>query len=199
MTKRPSLAFQFKITLDQVTIPVWRRILVPASYSFWDLHVAIQDAMGWLDYHLHEFQMVNPNTRALERIGIPSDEFESDREVKPGWLVAIADYFSLRFRLADYTYDFGDDWRHTVVMEEFEALDPDLNYPILLGGAGACPPEDVGGPHGYQLFLETIQDQNHPEHQDWLDWAGGSFDPARFDPRDIHFDDPRKRWKTAFE
>ena len=154
--------------------------------------------MGWLDYHLHEFRVINPKTNRLEWIGIPTGEFESDREVKPGWLVAISDYFSWQSRLADYTYDFGDDWKHTVVLEDFEPLDPDLSYPILVGGARACPPEDVGGPHGYQLFLEAIQDQKHPEHQDMLEWVGGSFDPARFDPRDVHFDDPGERLKTAF-
>ena len=38
------------------------RIRVPASYSFWDLHVAIQDSMGWLDYHLHEFRVLDPRS-----------------------------------------------------------------------------------------------------------------------------------------
>ena len=36
---------------------IWRRFEVPASYNFWDLHVAIQDVMGWQDYHLHEFRL----------------------------------------------------------------------------------------------------------------------------------------------
>ncbi|MFN2125901.1 MAG: IS1096 element passenger TnpR family protein, partial [Candidatus Promineifilaceae bacterium] len=75
--------------------------MVPSNYSFWDLHVAIQDAMGWLDYHLHGFRVINPKTNRLDRIGIPTGEFESDREVKPGWLVAISDYFSWQSRLAD--------------------------------------------------------------------------------------------------
>ncbi len=48
-----SRIFQFKIVLHEVEPPVWRSVQVPETYSFWDLHVAIQDAMGWLDYHLH--------------------------------------------------------------------------------------------------------------------------------------------------
>jgi hypothetical protein len=52
---RPRLVSQFLIVLPRTDPLVWRRIQVPESYSFWDLHVAIQDAMGWLDYHLHEF------------------------------------------------------------------------------------------------------------------------------------------------
>ncbi len=54
---------QFKITLQDVKPAVWRRIQTPAGYSFWDLHVAIQDAMGWKDMHLHEFQILEPKNR----------------------------------------------------------------------------------------------------------------------------------------
>jgi len=67
--------YQFKIALKHIRPPIWRRIQVPENYSFWDLHVAIQDAMGWLDYHLHEFEMVNPSTGIKVAIGIPDEEF----------------------------------------------------------------------------------------------------------------------------
>jgi Plasmid pRiA4b ORF-3-like protein len=199
MIQKTSLAYQFKITLDQIPIPVWRRILVPDYYSFWDLHVAIQDAMGWLDYHLHEFQIINPNTEKLVRIGIPDDEFEVDRVIKPGWRVQISDYFSLQYRIANYVYDFGDDWNHTIVLEDFEVFEPGRKYPICLEGSQACPPEDVGGPHGYKEFIDIIQDPKHPEHDDMLVWVGGSFDPSSFNPKDIQFDDPKERWNIAFE
>lgn len=75
--KRSTL--QFKITLAEVRPTVWRRIEVPANYTFWDLHVAIQDAMGWLDYHLHMFRLRNPVTGQIVAIGIPDeDAFEGD-------------------------------------------------------------------------------------------------------------------------
>jgi hypothetical protein len=63
--------FRFRIELPDIRPPIWREILVPASYSFWDLHVAIQDAMGWEDYHLHEFEVAEPESGELLRIGIP--------------------------------------------------------------------------------------------------------------------------------
>jgi hypothetical protein len=56
--------FRFRIELPDIRPPIWREILVPASYSFWDLHVAIQDAMGWEDYHLHEFEVAEPERSA---------------------------------------------------------------------------------------------------------------------------------------
>lgn len=70
MTKRDQSIYQFKITLEEVGPTIWRRIQVPESYSFWDLHVAIQDAMGWRDSHLHEFTITNPKT-ALKGIMPP--------------------------------------------------------------------------------------------------------------------------------
>ena len=56
---RPKFVHQFLVVLSGTDPLVWRRIQVPEKYSFWDLHVAIQDAMGWLDYHLHEFRLLD--------------------------------------------------------------------------------------------------------------------------------------------
>ena len=60
--REPTRVYQFKLLLLAVAPPVWRRIQVPETYSFWDLHVALQDAMGWLDYHLHLFRVTKPVT-----------------------------------------------------------------------------------------------------------------------------------------
>lgn len=60
MKKKFNQVYQFKITLVGIMPPIWRRIQVPETYTFWDLHVSIQDVMGWLDYHLHEFEILNP-------------------------------------------------------------------------------------------------------------------------------------------
>ncbi len=46
--RRPRLVHQFLIVLTGTDPLVWRRIQVPERYSFWDLHVAIQDRAGAL-------------------------------------------------------------------------------------------------------------------------------------------------------
>jgi len=75
---------------------------VPENYSFWDLHVAIQDTMGWLDYHLHEFELIDPSTGVKVEIGIPFDDyFDMEREVLPGLKQKIADYFTMENRVAN--------------------------------------------------------------------------------------------------
>ncbi|RJS71562.1 plasmid pRiA4b ORF-3 family protein [Methanophagales archaeon] len=70
--KKYDPVFQFKITLKGIKPPIWRQIQVQEIYTFWDLHVAIQDAMGWDDYHLHEFEVVNPSTGLGVIIGSPT-------------------------------------------------------------------------------------------------------------------------------
>lgn len=98
-----------------------------------------------------------------------------------------------------YAYDFGDDWQHVLVHEGFESADDNRKYPRCLAGEGRCPPEDCGGVHGYEAFLQVIADPDHEEHESTLRWAGGGFDPEAFDPAAVKFDDPKKRWKKAFE
>ncbi|MFQ5855753.1 MAG: plasmid pRiA4b ORF-3 family protein [Anaerolineae bacterium] len=193
-----SKIYQFKVVLIGVDPPIWRRIQVPASYTFWDLHVAIQDAMGWWDYHLHEFEVINPATGDRDRIGIPSDEFTPELEWLAGWEIPISAYFSPENPNALYTYDFGDDWHHSVTLERILPRDPDVDYPRCLSGERACPPEDCGGVYGYADFLEAIQDPQHEEHHPMLEWVGGSFDPEHFHPEEVEFDDPDKRWRIAF-
>ena len=185
--------YQFKITLQETKPPIWRRIQVPETYTFWDLHIAIQDAMGWNDYHLHEFDVKKPGLRNEVRIGIP--ERDLDTEFLPGWKQKIADYFSMENRTAAYIYDFGDDWVHTITLEKILPRKMKTKYPLCIKGKRACPPEDVGGVYGYEEFLQIIRNPKHKEHKSMLKWIGGNFDPEQFDVNKIHFDNPDKRLK----
>lgn len=189
---------QFKIVLADVEPRVWRRIQVPGNYTFWDLHVAIPDAMGWEDYHLHEFETVEPTTGAKVHVGIPDDDFPDERQTRPGWQVAVASHFQVKGTRGSYLYDFGDGWQHAVTFEGSHAREAGVRYPRCLAGARACPPEDVGGPGGYENFLAAVADPDHEEHEDLLGWVGGAFDPEQFAPGAVRFDDPRQRWKVAF-
>ena len=79
-----------------------------------------------------------------------------------------------------YVYDYGDDWRHKVKVEKVVTLGAPIERGVCIGGENACPPEDVGGPPGYEEFLAALADPNHSEHRDLTEWIGGSFDPAAF-------------------
>jgi hypothetical protein len=181
---------------------VWRRILVPDSYSIWDLHVAIQDAMGWQDCHLHEFRIAHPQDGNVEYLGIPDPDLLDDRSRVADWDVRLSDYFNWETAsvapTASYVYDFGDGWHHLVTLEAAGAADS-ARLPRCVGGARACPPEDCGGVPGYEEFLDAIADPRHPEHAAMVEWSGHAYDPDAFDPTKVVFDDPRQRWTRAFE
>ena len=191
--------YQLKVSLNDIEPPIWRRIQVPENYSFWDLHVAIQDAMGWLDDHLHEFVVPDPQTGIDQFIGIPGDEgrFEEDA-VSTDWEQSIAAYFSDENNMALYIYDFGDDWRHTIKLEKIVPRTEGVIYPVCINGKLACPPEDCGGVHGYGQILETLSNPDTAEYAQWGEWINEDFDPKHFDAREVSFNDPRERWAYVF-
>ena len=151
MAKHPVL--QFKITLQNITPLIWRRIQISNQCTFWGLHVAIQDAMGWTDSHLHEFKVINPATGKKEYIyiGIPDDEGEDVHPMLAGWEVKVEHYMrSEANQKMFYLYDFGDSWEHLIEFEGEHDKQID-KYPVCLAGERACPPEDVGGIPGYEV------------------------------------------------
>jgi hypothetical protein len=191
--------YQFYIEMHDITPKIWRRIQVPGHYNFWDLHVAIQDAMGWLDCHLHHFKIRGKGKRGEALIGIPDfDRLEGMPEVFPGWEIPVYLYFNDLGVEATYLYDYGDDWMHRVKLEGYMHKEKGVKYPICVGGERACPPEDCGAVPGYYNVLETLAKPKHPDHRDMRTWVGKDYDPERFNPEAVRFDNPHKRWEYAF-
>ena len=194
----PGLLLCYLVVLAGTDPLVWRRIRVPAAYSFWDLHVAIQDAMGWLDYHLHHFRVLDLRSGTSMTLGIPDPDAPNDLSVIPDWTEFPLDFTSGSPAPIHYTYDFGDDWDHAVIFEAFDQGGIESLGPECVGGAGACPPEDCGGAQGYANLLIALADPDHPEHKDMMEWTGGPIDAAAFSVADVHFDDPAERWDLVF-
>ena len=200
--------YQLKITLQDIEPPIWRRILVPSTYDFWQLHCAIQDAFGWTDSHLHQFTYTDSYTDNKANMpivfGIPYEaEFEDDLVALAGWQHKIDRYITNDIGNILYTYDFGDDWQHTIELEEILPYEKGTKYPRCLDGARACPPEDCGGSHGYAGLLETLFDPDDPEHEDTAIWAdsmkGGKFEPEEFGPSKVKFTKPGWRLNRLLE
>jgi hypothetical protein len=198
MRAKYNRVYQFRIRLEDIEPDIWRVIQVPETYSFWDLHIAIQDAMGWHDYHLHEFILINSLSGKKSRIGIPPEEILDDETI-PGWKEMIADYFSMENKSAIYIYDFGDNWQHNVTLEEILPEEEKQDYPRCIDGQRACPPEDCGSIPGYEDILEILDNPDDEEYEETLEWLGGEYDPEHFDPAEVHFDDPEERFKKAFD
>jgi hypothetical protein len=198
--KIPHDVVQLRVTLVDVEPPIWRRVEIESDATFWDLHVAIQDAMGWKDCHLHVFHVPRPGGRATDEIGIPQDEFggEADR-ITPGWNVPMAIYLNRAGDRAEYQYDFGDDWYPDVEIEARVPPEPGAAYPRCTDGARACPPEDCGGPGGYDELVAIMGDTRHARHREMKDWLGevhGPFDPEAFAPATVRFTSAKRRLES---
>jgi len=194
MVKHPVQIYQIKVTLRYSHPSIWRRILVPGSTTLLKLHDIIQIVMGWENAHLHMFRIAgfvhdDPMNDVYGEMGA-ADEANLK-------LSQLAHHEGQRFT---YEYDFGDSWEHTLVVEKIMSGQERLPHPICLKGKHACPPEDVGGVWGYKNFLRAIQDPEHEEHKDYLEWIGGEFDPNAFDLEAIndHLRQMGRGWSTEY-
>jgi len=180
MGKKPASIHQIKVTLDGIRPPVWRRIQVRGSTTLLKLHAILQVVMGWQDYHLHEF------TIADVTYGDPENDEWDERGIEPEERYRLSQVVPAEGFRCKYDYDFGDGWRHTLLVEKVAPAEKGVRYPICLKGKRACPPEDVGGVGGYHNFLQAIGDPDHREHDQYLTWVGGSFCPEAFDLEEIN-------------
>lgn len=169
----PTTVHQLKVTLRGVKPPVWRRVLVPSSWTLAKLSPVLEAVMGWYGGHLHAFDAggvvygePDPDWR---------DRMRDERKVRVGEVLS-----GVGSKLR-WDYDFGDGWEHGVVVEAIVERDPKLRYPHCVTGRRACPPEDCGGPWGYRELLEVLADPSRPDPRELCDWAPPGFDPARFD------------------
>ena len=160
--------FRLKIILDDILPQIWRLIEVESNITFYEFHLIIQEAMGWTNSHLHEFSAGNfrigdTGEEACE-FGDPPKWEEKDKK--------LSDYFSENNTKVDYTYDFGDKWEHTIMLEAIENKKKGVTYPRCVDGARACPPDDCGSSHGYYRLLKILSDPKHDEYESMKTWAG---------------------------
>ena len=134
------------------------------------LHAVLQAAMGWTNSHLFEFRVGETGW------GIPDKEWgDGPRDASKITLIEVLE--DTGTRSLTYLYDFGDGWEHTVRVERPVPAVPGTLYPRLVEATGRCPPEDIGGPPGYEEFLEAIADPNHERHAELTEWHDAGFDP----------------------
>jgi hypothetical protein len=170
--------YELKVELLDVEPSIWRRLLVTGGITLGQLHEVIQKAMGWSNSHLHQFVV------GAHRYSDPQFELQESRNEYRYQLSKLAPRVT---NTIAYQYDFGDGWEHQIRVERIVADDERYpGKPVCLEGARRCPPEDCGGPWGYQDFLEAIADKEHEEHEEMLEWIGGSFDPEYFDLDEVN-------------
>jgi hypothetical protein len=181
---------RLKITLADVTPKVLRRIEVPLALKLDRLHLVIQAAMGWSNYHLYEIRAGGAGWGEPDPDGV----FDGPLDAKKARLIDVLE--DTGAKTLQYLYDFGDGWEHTVKIERFVDPVPGVLYPFLLQAEGRCPPEDSGGPWGYADFLEAFADPRHERHEEMIAWIGEDFDPTALDTHALaaNVEALAKRW-----
>ena len=177
---------QLRVELAEVEPPVWRTLQVPDDFTLGDLHAVLQIALGWEDAHLHEFVAEGG------RWGPPDEEAPGDLQDEDE--VTVSEVLPAPGSALRYEYDFGDGWRHEITREAVAEEDDAL--PACVDGDRAGPPEDCGGPGGYQQLLAVLADPDHPEYQETLDWLGDEFE--EFDPEQVDLERVNQELRDIF-
>jgi hypothetical protein len=162
--------YQIHITLTRFEPTIWRRASIPADVSLADFHIVIQILMGWDNEHLFQFG------KGKTIYSADDEEFE---------YIKLSDLLKRQNEKVIYEYDFGDSWKHEIILEKIFDNEV-LKFPICLGGEMSCPPEDCGGVWGYSDLLEVLKSPEHEDYEDIIEWMGGEFDPGHFDIDEVN-------------
>lgn len=165
-----SRTLQLKISLMGSQPLIWRQILIDENYRLDRLHQVIQIAMGWRNCHLHQFSIQD------RIIGMILEDDWGMEDLEDETTIRIGDFLLKEGESFYYQYDFGDSWDHHIILEKIGTESPDT--PLCLAGKRGCPPENSGGIPGFQRLLEILQDENHPDHEDYQNWLEDNYDPT---------------------
>lgn len=169
--------YEFSISLAETSPKVWRKVLAHEFIELNELHLLIQMAMGWEDYHLYSF-FINDKHYTDEESALELNHCESDGVLLCDILADTKNF--------TYTYDFGDDWKHEIEITNILEDDPRMKYPVCIDGENACPPEDCGGPYRFEELKKIIAGKESEEKNEVLTWLGGFYNPKTFDPNFVN-------------
>jgi len=179
--------YQLKIQIEIEGFDIWRRVLVPSTFSFRHLHNVIQTVFDWLNYHLHVFEAKKKGSKV--KLIVMDDDPETlewldfDRyNVLQERFIALKDIFPDHEEVT-YEYDFGDSWQHTITLEK--TTRSNVFRATYLDGKGERPPEDVGGAGGYMEYVQIMADDTDPEHENMKLWAESQAE-RKWSPEDIN-------------
>ncbi len=174
--------YQVKISLSGFKPSIWRRILVPSNLKLSDFHKVIQTAMGWENYHLHQF--VKNKTYFSKQM--PNDIFWDDSSDTDYGNMKVCDLLTKEKEKVVYEYDFGDGWEHNIVLEKILPGEEEFKRAVCLDGKMHGPPEDCGGIYGYANMLEIIKNPDHEEYGRYVDWLEEEFDQEYFNLEEVN-------------
>lgn len=165
----PEEVLLLKVTLKVSKPPIWRRLEVPGDITLDRLHEVLQVAFGWHGGHLHAFQTPDRVYGDPD----PDSGFAPELGVRLTRVAPVGETLL-------YTYDFGDDWQHAILVEKSVPDQAGVTYPRCTGGRRAAPPDDCGGIWRYLDLLEALADTPGPAEQHLA-----ALDPSYFKAADV--------------
>jgi len=174
--------FQLHISMKWIKPKIWRRVLIPADMKLEDLHRVIQTVMGWTNSHLHQF--VKDGQFFRKKM---DDDFDWGHMDEIDYKnIRVSDLLSSEKDNMIYEYDFGDGWEHKVLLEKIVPNSEQIIDPVCIAGERNCPPEDCGGPPGYENILEALKHPDDEEYDELLEWLGEEYDPEEFNIEEVN-------------
>ena len=175
------MTYQFKIQLKNIKNPtVWRRVEVPATFTFDELHIVIQMAFNWDNCHLYMF---NPKGYGSKPVISIENEDDWEKPDMNALETSLSEIINTEKQTYVYIYDFGDDWTHSITLEKI--IDKTITIPVCLAGKGKSPFEDCGGAWGYEDLKQILTDPSNKEYKEMRKWYGFKknqiFNPDEFD------------------
>ncbi|MDQ6999644.1 MAG: plasmid pRiA4b ORF-3 family protein [Mariprofundus sp.] len=191
-----NIRYQIKVTLKGIRPPIWRRLLLPADCTMDALHCAIQTSMGWCDEHLYAFRTQNRRIEIPDPDGMWDSSWSNSPKPEDSAAIRFSDVAKTGDKIT-YEYDFGDGWEHTILIEKtIKTDDISARKAECLKGKRACPPEDCGGPWGYQNLLEILAMPEHKRgenEKEFAAWIGHNWDAEDFDLNEVN--QALSKWK----
>jgi hypothetical protein len=135
---------------------IWRRLMVPETCRLEDLHNIIQTIMGWKNSQVFLFSSGGP--------------LDSNLTMK-----------DLRDRgLMEILYEYGAKWTVKIMLLSLYEKPGEVKVRCV-AGAGAAPPECVGGPLRFRKAVSALEGGSDSERMGARLELGQDFDPGLFD------------------
>lgn len=177
-----SSIYRLRVSLVDLDPEIWRTVDVPSSFKLIEFHIVIQILMNWENSHLWNFVVENDEYTDPSYL----ENFYGDSAPKDATKIKLLDALRNPKDSIEYIYDFGDNWVHSIVLEDISEKDPKTSYPICISGEFAAPPEDCGGPMGFCDLMEIMNDPEHEEYESVKEWLGDDYNPHDFDLKSIN-------------
>lgn len=179
--------FTVRVALKNVSPTVWRKFQCPSNITLRHLADLVLELMGWYNEHLNQICIGQKNYVPYYQYDEENDWSSGDALFQEDY--TLADLLNEKGKTIRLEYDFGDGWQHDIRLSAIDEYKEGEKHDIVwVGGKRACPPEDCGGPFGYQQLLDLLQQLKYGKRlkrddRDRLDWFGMdmTYDPEVID------------------